>query len=213
MERLDENMVLQRDYRRFDHFMSRLVHDVYAEPQSESHNQITRKTLQALHSEGYLRPGMRALDIGCGQGPALEQFKALRVDAVGITLGPDVAACHAKGLEVLEMDQNFMTFSENEFDFLWCRHVLEHSVAPLFTLSEYRRVLKPKGLLYVEVPAPDTSAKHQENPNHYSILPASSWAHLFALAGFDMERAYSTTLALTYGEDIYWSFYLRKGNS
>ncbi len=209
MDQVNENIVLERDYRRFDQFISRLVHDVYAEPPSDIHNLITQNTLQALHSEGLLRPGMRALDIGCGQGLALEKFRALGVDVVGITLGPDVATCRAKGLAVLEMDQNFMTFSAQEFDFLWCRHVLEHSVAPLFTLSEYKRVLKPGGLAYVEVPAPDTSAKHQENSNHYSVLPASAWLHLFAQAGFTVERKYATEFTLTCGKDTYWSFYLR----
>ena len=82
-----------------------------------------------------------------------------------------------------------MTFADNEFDLLWCRHVLEHSIAPLFTLSEYRRVLKPGGLAYVEVPAPDTSARHETNPNHYSVLPLSAWFNLFSRVGFAVEHS------------------------
>jgi hypothetical protein len=48
-----------------------------------------------------------------------------------------------------------------------------NSVAPLFTLAEYRRATKPDGLVYVEHPAPDISARHENNPNHYSVFTPS----------------------------------------
>jgi ubiquinone/menaquinone biosynthesis C-methylase UbiE len=107
------------------------------------------------------------------------------------------------------MDQNFMEFGDGEFDFLWCRHVLEHSVAPLFTLKEYRRVTKSGGLVYVEVPAPDTSAHHERNPNHYSVLPSSSWLSLFARAGLAVERGVEINFTPACGPDTYWAFLLR----
>ena len=102
-----------------------------------------------------------------------------------------------------------MTFSDGSFDFLWCRHVLEHSVPPMFTLSEYRRVLKPGGLVYVEVPAPDTSAHHVRNPNHYSVLPHSSWMSLLARTGFVVERSNTLDFRVACGPDGYWSFLAR----
>jgi len=65
-----------------------------------------------------------------------------------------------------------MDFADGEFDFLWCRHLLEQ-VTPLFTLGEFRRGTKPDGSVYVEPPAPDISACHENNPSHYSVFPAS----------------------------------------
>jgi SAM-dependent methyltransferase len=158
-----------------------------------------------------LKPGSKVLDVGCGQGLALEQFQRLGLEAVGITLGSDSEVCRAKGFEVHRMDQNFMNFADGAFDLLWCRHVLEHSVAPLFTLSEYRRVVKSNGLVYIEVPAPDTSAHHETNPNHYSVLPASSWMSLFSRAGFAVERSLEINFTVPCGPDTYWSFLLRRG--
>lgn len=198
-----------RDFSRFDRFLDGLASDVYPEPPAEPHLSITRGAIDELHRAGLLSAGMRVLDIGCGQGLALEQFQALGLEAHGITLGADAGICRAKGFDVHDMDQNFMDFDDGSFDILWCRHVLEHSVAPLFTLSEYKRVTKPRGLIYVEVPAPDTSAHHETNVNHYSVLTISSWLHLFARVGFAVERSSEIRFTVPCGPDLYWSFWLR----
>jgi SAM-dependent methyltransferase len=197
-----------RDYTFFDRFLGTLGGDVYPEVPSEPHLSITRMTIDSLLREALIGAGARVLDVGCGQGLALESFRDAGLDAVGITLGTDFAICRSKNFEVHEMDQNFMAFSDGSFDFLWCRHVLEHSVAPLFTLTEYRRVLKAGGRVYVEVPAPDTAAHHEANPNHYSVLPHSSWMHLFARAGFTVERSNVINFTVPCGPDVYWSFLL-----
>jgi SAM-dependent methyltransferase len=198
-----------RNYSRLDQFLTSLVGDVYPETPSEPHLSITRKTIEELAQTGVLKPGMKALDIGCGQGLALERFREIGVEAVGLTLGSDYEACRAKGFDVHQMDQNFMDFPDASFDFLWCRHVIEHSIAPLFTLSEYRRLVKPDGHVYIEVPAPDTSAHHETNPNHYSVLPLSSWLSLFPRAGLALERSVALNFTAPCGPDTYWAFLLK----
>jgi len=203
-------VAMNRDYAGFDAFLTGLVGDVYPEVPSEPHLSITRATIEALHRDGLIAAGAHVLDIGCGQGLALELFRDLGLEATGITLGPDGDICRSKGFNVHEMDQSFLDFSDQTFDLLWCRHVLEHSVVPFFTLHEYRRVLKPNGLAYVEVPAPDTSAHHETNPNHYSLLPASAWLSLFQRAGFVVERSIAINFTVPCGPDTYWSFLLRR---
>jgi SAM-dependent methyltransferase len=198
-----------RNYFWLDRFLDGLAGDIYAEPAAEPHLSITHRVIETLHRDGLLRAGDRVLDVGCGQGLALEEFKHLGVRAVGVTLGPDYEICVARGFDTRAMDQSFMEFDDGEFDLLWCRHVLEHSVAPLFTLSEYRRLLKPRGLAYVEVPAPDTSAHHETNPNHYSVLPRSMWLQLFGRAGFDTQLSMQHSFELPCGPDEYWGFLLR----
>ena len=199
-----------RDWSRFDNFLDRLSGDVYPEPATEPHISITRQAIDSLWNEGLIRSGMRVLDVGCGQGGALERFRELGLEAIGITLGGDFEICRAKGLDVRQMDQNFMVFGDCQFDLLWCRHVLEHSVAPLFTLIEYRRVTRQNGLVYVEVPAPDTSAHHETNPNHYSVLTCSVWVSLFRRADFKMERNMALRFTVPCGPDLYWAFLLRR---
>jgi SAM-dependent methyltransferase len=199
-----------RDYARLDKFLDARRGDVYPETPSEPHLSITRLTIENLLQAGIIRAGMRVLDVGCGQGLALAAFREAGLHAVGTTLGEDYAVCRARGFEVYEMDQNFMTFADGLFDFLWCRHVLEHSIAPAFTLSEYRRILRAGGHAYVEVPAPDTSAHHETNVNHYSVLPHSAWIALFARAGLAVDISRPIDLTVPCGPDLYWSFLLRR---
>ena len=192
-------------------FMRKLVDDVYPEPVAEPHLSITRQMVERMFTHYGLQTGARVLDVGCGQGLALEQFLARGADAEGITLGDeDVAECQRRGFKVQSMDQSSLEYPDQVFDTLWCRHCLEHSIFPYFTLSEFHRVLKPGGLLYVEVPAPDTSCAHQQNPNHYSVLGKSMWLQLMHRSGFVVVEQLDINFEVPAGPDTYWVFVLRK---
>ncbi|HVI33228.1 class I SAM-dependent methyltransferase [Phenylobacterium sp.] len=197
-------------YARLDAFLERLRGDVYPEPPSPLHSQITAQMFQRLQALHPLPPGARVLDVGCGQGAALELFRDAGLDATGISVGEDVAACRAKGLNAVEMDFGFLDFADEAFDLVWCRHALEHSLMPYFMLAELFRVLTPGGVLYVEVPAPDTACRHQANPNHYSVLPKSMWAELIRRAGFADLKVNDLALTTAAGPDVYWAFVARR---
>lgn len=197
-------------YRRLDAFLEKLRGDIYPEPPSELHTQISQKMFAQVCALFPQPPGATVLDVGCGQGVALEIFRDAGLDATGVTLGPDVEACRAKGLKALEMDFAFLDFADETFDLVWCRHAIEHSVFPFFTLAELHRVLKPGGVLYLEVPAPDTSCRHQTNPNHYSVLGKSMWLELIRRVGFPPGRALDLNLTVATGPDTYWAFLQQK---
>ena len=153
----------------------------------------------------------KVLDVGCGQGVALELFKSKGLRSTGITLNnEDYTVCKQKGFDVYEMDQSFLDFNDEEFDFIWCRHCLEHSIFPYFTLSELFRVLKSNGYIYIEVPAPDTPCNHQTNVNHYSVLGKSMWIELMKRSGFILLETMQIPLDLKIGKDYYWIFILQK---
>ena len=197
---------------RFETFLEKIRSETYPEELQEGHTNMTKKLLGMFLNKYSLPEGCKVLDVGCGQGVALELFKSRKLSFVGITLNSeDVQVCRQKGYEVYEMDQSFLDFNDEEFDFIWCRHCLEHSIFPFFTLTELFRVLKQKGYLYIEVPAPDTTAGHQNNKNHYSVLGRGMWLALIKRSGFIVLEMFDIPIELkTGGKDLYWAFIQQK---
>jgi ubiquinone/menaquinone biosynthesis C-methylase UbiE len=204
----------QPHIQKLEQFLERVKGETYPEPTSALHTQISQKMLDLFIEKCALQPEAKILDIGCGQGVALELFLQKGFQPIGITLNSvDVEACHQKGYTVYEMDQSFLDFPDQAFDGIWCRHCLEHSIFPYFTLSEFFRVLKPTGALYVEVPAPDTSSRHQSNRNHYSVLGKTMWAELFHRSGFKLVEVADINFQTQLGADTYWAFMQKKSST
>lgn len=167
----------------YDHVLS----TVYAEGDSPFHASITRDVIKRFIDPLALDHKSLILDLGCGPGYFLDEMRdRCYTNVHGVTLSrEDVQTCQAKGHSVRHADMNFLQDRDESVDMLFCRHSLEHSPFPYITLLEYNRVLKPNGYLYIEVPAPDCDQPHEENRNHYSILPKKMWANLLQRTGFD----------------------------
>lgn len=199
-----------RNYARlYDFVRERISSDIYPEPPSQLHTDISKKMIMELSNLVPLK-GAHVLDCGCGQGYALEIFRELGATAVGTTFGEDHAICIKKGLEVYEMDQSFLEFQPKTFDVIWCRHALEHSLFPLFTLRGFFETLKSDGILYLEMPAPDTAARHETNRNHYSCFSKNAWVSLIERSGFTIIKYSDIKFNLSIGEDHYYSFFCKK---
>lgn len=202
---------MNRDFNNLSVFLLKMESQVYPETPSLIHSQITRQSVSRLGELFEFEKRARVLDVGCGQGPALPLFQDMGLLPVGIALNEeDLDACRKDGFAVEKMDQSFLDFSEESFDLVWARHVVEHSIFPLFTLAGFNRVLKEGGVLYLEVPAPDTACHHELNPNHYSMLPKSSWMSLLQRAGFQLVEAVDYQFNVPAGADVYWGFYCQK---
>ena len=188
---------------------ARVSEDVYAEPIDPGHTLVTHQVLERINEKWCLR-GKRVLDVGCGRGIALEKLAEYGAIPTGLTFGDDFAECKRKGYDVFQMDMSFVDFPDETFDMIWARHSLEHSLFPYFTLHVLSSTLKRGGLFYVEVPAPDTSANHQTNRNHYSCLTRSSWKSLFERTGLRIIESFDIEVPLQCGPDVWYSFYLEK---
>lgn len=192
-------------------FVGSLNDDVYAEKTSELHTHITEKVIDNLFAQFSFLKEKKILDVGCGQGPALRKFSALGCSVVGISLGDeDCRVCREGGFDVHQMDQSFLRFSDKSFGFIWCRHCLEHSPFPLFTLKGFHRVLQEKGFLYLEMPAPDTACHHECNANHYSVLTQGAWSSLIERSGFVILNKMSIGFESMIGPDNYLGFFVQK---
>ncbi len=195
---------------RFAAFIAARQAEVYEEPRTAGHDFLTDK--MATEVEKLLPKGGSVLDVGCGQGPALDWFHLRGFNVCGTSLcESDMEICRASGHDVIRCDQmDLDMFPGRVFDLVWARHVLEHAVAPFWVLSEFARVLRVGGILYAEMPAPDTACNHPSNRNHYSVLGQKMWAQLISRSGFEILNAGRLELKTPAGPDCYLFFTARK---
>jgi ubiquinone/menaquinone biosynthesis C-methylase UbiE len=194
---------------RLTRFLKELHKDVYPEPRSAGHDSLT--AIMAREVVKYLEKGALILDVGCGQGPALEWFRQEGFPAVGTTLSvEDAVLLDGKGFNFVRADMHDLPFRDGKFACVWARHVLEHSPIPLLALAEFWRVLPAGGVLYVETPAPATSCRHETNANHYSVFGFEAWRCLLIKAGFEPIEGREIQLQTGAGPDVYLSFICKK---
>ncbi len=109
---------------------------------------------------------MKILDVGCGKN----KFK----NQNDIIIGLDKH--RFEGVDVLHDLERFpYPFKDEEFDAIFCSHILEHLKEPFYVIKECRRILKNGGKIFIRTP-------------HFS----SSWAYAlvhekyFSAAAFNM---------------------------
>lgn len=191
---------MDQEYQKFKRFVQIVRDTVYHEPETPNfHNRIIDSVINELIAPLNLSKDSVILDVGCGSGYFMRAMRELGyTDITGITLNDeDIAECTKDGLKTLKSDFTFIDLPDQSADFIFCRHSLEHSVFPFFTLLEYNRLLKQSAPLYVEVPAERTDRKHEDNGNHYAIMGNEMWSSLFLRAGFDVEYIKAFTFDLT----------------
>jgi ubiquinone/menaquinone biosynthesis C-methylase UbiE len=186
--------------KKIEAFLELIKTEVYSEPDTPMHTSMIDMVIKDL-GENQLgdNKSISILDIGCGQGYAMTKFKELGFENLqGITMSQeDVDATIKRGFKCENMDQSFMTFSDNSYDFMFSRHCLEHSPFPYYTLMEYFRVCKPEGKIYIEMPAPDNHRPLENIANHYSILGVKMWIALMQRTGWKILVATDFTIKLT----------------
>lgn len=99
----------------------------------------------------------KILDIGCGTGILLDSLKKYGYDVYGIETSVDGYLLSRKHED--KIYNKFLKeckFPTGFFDIITLFHVLEHIPEPVNELLEIKRVLKPDGILIIEVPNIDS---------------------------------------------------------
>lgn len=180
---------------------------IYDEGPSGFHQQLTTQVFDKYVEPLNLPKDSRILDMGCGPGFFLDECKKRGyTNYLGVTLSDnDINYCKNNGHNVEAFDLSFLPhqkgFYDESVDFIFCRHALEHSPYPLFTLIEYNRVLGHNKYIYIEVPAPDCERLHEFNVNHYSIFGERMLAALLQRTGFTIEKFENMEFDLNIGKN------------
>jgi SAM-dependent methyltransferase len=164
---------------------------------------FTRLTILALvqHASNQLHQGMNILDVGAGDCPYKSLFSHVEYKSTDFAQTTEHHAyqeidyiCPADALPV----------SEKSFDAILCTEVLEHVSHPQKVLTEFHRVLKQGGQLFVTTPF--LFPLHEEPYDFYRYTPYAL-KQLLQETGFEVvfltsRGGWVATVASTLGRDI-----------
>jgi len=146
----------------------------------------------------YLRPGVKVLEIGCSVGALLWSMKN-QVGSTGHFIGIEAHHGHAKfareqkGLDVREglLHEVSHKLPVGGFDLVVMNHVLEHTTSPTEVFEFINKLLKPQGVLVVEVPnveAPGSRLSHFFHVAHHYVFSPRTLQRLAQKTGFKTRK-------------------------
>lgn len=134
------------------------------------------------------KPGMLALDIGCGNGVLVASASSQGVRAFGVDASHQIVTSAARmtGNDAfLQGTADRLPVRSESVDRIFSQHLIEHVRDPNATMAEWHRALKSGGRLIVLTPNalyPDPGVF--SDPTHLRIFDARTLRALLARASF-----------------------------
>lgn len=133
-----------------------------------------------------IKAGERFLEVGCGRGEFLSGFIECGVDGYGVDRSslaekycPEATICTAD----LELEP--IPYSDNYFDVVYSKSVIEHFYYPEKLVQEIYRVLKPGGLVITLCPSWEFNYRNYfEDYTHRTPFMKSSLRDIYLINGF-----------------------------
>jgi|GEM_PF-2064800 len=164
--------------------------------EDEGRSEFARSEISFL--DGFLKPDMTLLDIGCGTLAITKKYKNLPVELWGVE--PDEeAGIIGKGradkffIDIIENVAD--DIPDNYFDVIFAFHVIEHVVEPIEFIKTINRKLKSGGLLIIATPDFDSAMARRykdqfrllHDPTRISLLSNDSLTTLLDDSGFRID--------------------------
>ncbi len=136
----------------------------------------------------------RLLDIGCGSGAFVRLALQAGLDAYGLERASEAARLSEQNApgRIFEMSEQDLAARGEQFDILTLFHLLEHVPDPFRYLKRLRKLLRPQGLMFVQVPNSNSLQARVfgsrwyglDCPRHLHNFSLFSVLHLLGRAGF-----------------------------
>ncbi|KXI27917.1 methyltransferase domain-containing protein [Paraglaciecola hydrolytica] len=136
------------------------------------------------------------LDIGSGAGHHTDLFIKHGKQVTALDYGKSIyfdRQQNVKKLQTIVANFNDFTFDQ-QFDCIWCSHILEHQLNPHLFLRKVHSLIVPGGVLAITVPP----HKNTIVGGHVTLWNAGILLYQLVLAGFDCSKA----SILRYGYNI-----------
>tara|TARA_B100001057_G_C22786188_1_gene925657 strand:- start:215 stop:1096 length:882 start_codon:yes stop_codon:yes gene_type:complete len=165
-----------------------------------------------------IKNGGSILDIGCGWAQALLFFKKKGLDCYGFDPAIEAVEYGCKnGLKIKHAGLGGMNvFDDKKFDMVTMFNVLEHLADPVKSIEQIKDILKPNGILAIDVPNEfndfQTTGRdvHGLNdwwiapPNHLNYFSKDSLVNFLQSLGFSVqisESSFPLEMFLLFGEN------------
>ena len=97
--------------------------------------------------------GLHILDVGCGSGKELYQYKKNGAHVAGVEISKSGSAFgNEHGLNIFNGSLLEANFEKDRFDYIRSNHAFEHITNPVSTAEEIYRITKPGGKVFIGVP-------------------------------------------------------------
>lgn len=118
------------------------------------------------------------LDVGCGEGWALSYFKSIDWNVTGVdysnfgceTFNPHVLSNLITG-NVYEKLNELISYSNIQYDLIWLTNVLEHVINPEALIDSLKSLIKPNGIVLIQVPNDFSYIQEKLEVNNYISKP------------------------------------------
>lgn len=129
------------------------------------------RTRRKRHEWFPFRPDGKLLDVGCGGGVFMERMRDFGWDVCGLELAADVAQRVERrtGITVHIGTLPHHNLKPDSFDAVTLWHVLEHVPNPRQILKSAAELLRPKGLLVIELPNIESWSFAEFGPHWYGL--------------------------------------------
>jgi SAM-dependent methyltransferase len=130
------------------------------DPETDTGKLIDAEHRARYHWAAQVAGGKRVLDAGCGLGYGIEILRAAgAAEVFGVDLSAEAVEEAQRRIEdageVRQGDVRNLEFDDQSFDLVVCFETIEHVEEPQSALAEFRRVLRPGGVLLLSSPNAD----------------------------------------------------------
>jgi len=137
-----------------------------------------------MRKEGtHFKKGSKLLDIGCRN----DKLKKNLENFGFVWTGQDLK--EGTGVDIVCPMEEMYNIESETYDLIFCCHALEHCEDPINALKEFKRVLKPRGKVFIATPYPCMEQIIEGDKDHLFVLGPMNWDKLMIWVGFKNNKS------------------------
>lgn len=181
---------------------SNYISTIYDE-ESHPYTKYPSQLCKYLFDKFGMKKGQKLIDIGCGRGEFIYNFKSLGLAVNGV----DCDKCSSNLLKDIEIkcadfEKGSIPYEDGIFDVVFSKSVIEHMHDPTNFLLEVHRILKPGGIAIIMTPDWRSNMKiYFDDYTHRTPFTVNSMQDALKMFGFK-----NVKVELFYQLPILWRF-------